>query len=579
MNRIVLLAAALGLALAVAVAASHTPDPAPANAPETAFSATRAMVDVEAIARAPHPTGSEENARVRGYLLDRMAELGLETSTQTGALSEGSVERLSNWGDEQAAGRQIVNLVGVLPGRDRDGPAVLLMAHHDTVWDSPGAADDSTGVAAILEAVRAIQARGPVERDLIVLFTDAEELGLDGMRLFLEEHPLAERVGMVVNLEARGGGGRAFMFETGPGNAQTIAAFTRSVEGVGSGANSDSLAVLVYENMPNGTDYTLARERGIPGVNLAFIGRAHQYHDAASTPAALDRGSVQHIGETALAAADHFLRMDALPATTSNVVYSDLLGLFFIQYAPWVGWLVLGAAAGLLAVAVWRGRKVGSATFAGVGLGALSGLWLLAAGFVLAMAMRGLAGPSLSRAWAPELYYAMLRRLPWLEAGVVLGLLACMLILFGSGEGRRRLTAGVLALAAIITAVLYEVSVVVLVVALIAAAGALWSGWSRAGRVSAWTGLIALMLVLAAVVQIVAPTGAFLFAWPVLGAALAAAIGTLIDPRLERHVSLWPAVIVTAVLGGWLLTWGHGAFLGIGMRWPSEGSSRWWSSI
>ena len=568
MNRIVLLAAALGLALAVAVAASHTPDPAPANAPETAFSATRAMVDVEAIARAPHPTGSEENARVRGYLLDRMAELGLETSTQTGALSEGSVERLSNWGDEQAAGRQIVNLVGVLPGRDRDGPAVLLMAHHDTVWDSPGAADDSTGVAAILEAVRAIQARGPVERDLIVLFTDAEELGLDGMRLFLEEHPLAERVGMVVNLEARGGGGRAFMFETGPGNAQTIAAFTRSVEGVGSGANSDSLAVLVYENMPNGTDYTLARERGIPGVNLAFIGRAHQYHDPASTPAALDRGSVQHIGETALAAADHFLRMDALPVTTSNVVYSDLLGLFFIQYAPWIGWLVLGAAAGLLAVAVWRGRKVGSATFAGVGLGALSGLWLLAAGFVLAMAMRGLAGSSLSRAWAPEIYYAMLRRLPWLEAGVVLGLLACMLILFGSGEGRRRLTAGVLALAAIITAVLYEVSVVVLVVALIAAAGALWSGWSRAGRVSAWTGLIALMLVLAVVVQIVAPTGAFLFAWPVLGAALAAAIGTLIDPRLERHVSLWPAVIVTAVLGGWLLTWGHGAFLGIGMDLP-----------
>ena len=331
MNRIVLLAAALGLALAVAVAASHTPDPAPANAPESAFSATRAMADIEAIAREPHPTGSEENARVRAYLLERMDELGLETSTQTGDLSEGAVERLSNWGDEQAAGRQVVNLIGVLAGRDREGPAVLLMAHHDTVWDSPGAADDSTGVAAILEAVRAIQTRGPIERDLIVLFTDAEELGLDGMRLFVEDHPLAGRVGMVVNLEARGGGGRAFMFETGPGNAQTIAAFTTAVEGVGSGANSDSLAVLVYENMPNGTDYTLARERGIPGVNLAFIGRAHQYHDPASTPAALDRGSVQHIGETALAAADHFLRMDALPVTTSNVVYSDLLGLFFIQ--------------------------------------------------------------------------------------------------------------------------------------------------------------------------------------------------------------------------------------------------------
>lgn len=568
MNRIVLLVAALGLALAVAVAASSTPDPAPASAPETAFSAVRAMVDIEEIARAPHPTGSEENARVRAYLLERMGELGLETSTQTGALSPAVVERLTSWGDEQAADRQIVNLIGVLPGRDREGPAVLMMAHHDTVPDSPGAADDSTGVASILESVRAIRARGEAERDLIVLFTDAEELGLDGMRLFLEEHPLAQRVGMVVNLEARGGGGRAFMFETGPGNAQTINAFTRAVEGVSSGANSDSLAVLIYENMPNGTDYTLARERGIPGVNIAFIGRAHQYHDPSSTPAALDRGSVQHIGETGLAAADHFLRMDALPATTQNLVYSDLLGLFFIKYAPWIGWLVLGAAAGLLGVAVWRGRQAGSATFAGVGLGALSGLWLVASGLVLAMAMRGLAGPALGRDWAPDLYYAMLRRLPWLEAGVVLGLLACVLILFGSGEGRRRIVAGVLALAAIVASILYQVSLVVLIAALIAAAGALWSGWSRAGRVSAWAGLIALMLVLAVAVQAVAPTGAFLFAWPVLGAALAAAIGTLIDPRLERHISLSPAVVVTAVLGGWLLTWGHGAFLGVGMDLP-----------
>ncbi|WP_242397150.1 M20/M25/M40 family metallo-hydrolase [Brevundimonas abyssalis] len=442
MNRIVLLVAALGLALAVAVAASHTPDPAPDTAPDTAFSAARAMVDIEEIAQAPHPTGSEENGRVRAYLTGRMAELGLNPSEQAGALSERSVERLARWGDEQAAERQITNLIGVLPGRDRDGPAVLLMAHHDTVWDSPGAADDSTGVAAILEAVRAIQARGPAERDLIVLFTDAEELGLDGMRLFLDEHPLAQRVGMVVNLEARGGGGRASMFETGPGNAQTVRAFTRAMDRVEGGANSNSLAVLVYENMPNGTDYTLARERGIAGVNLAFIGRAHQYHDPASTPEALDRGSVQHIGEKALEAADHFIRADALPAATNNAVYSDLLGLVFIQYAPWVGWLVLAAAAGLLIVAVWRGRKVGAVTFAGMGLGALGGLWLAISGVVLATAMRGLAGPSMSRAGSPELYYAMLRRLPWLEAGVVLSLLAAALILFGSAQGRRRLVAG-----------------------------------------------------------------------------------------------------------------------------------------
>lgn len=568
MNRIVLLVAALGLALAVAVAASHSPDPAPASAPEAAFSAERAMADIEAIAQRPHPTGSQENARVRAYLLNRMAELGLEPAAQTGALAERSVQRLARWGDDQAESREIVNLVGVLPGRDRDGPAVMLAAHHDTVWDSPGAADDSAGVAAILEAVRAIRARGPAERDLIVLFTDAEELGLDGMRLFLDEHPLAARVGMVVNLEARGGGGRASMFETGPGNAQTVRAFTRAMDRVPSGANSNSLAVLVYENMPNGTDYTLARERGIAGVNLAFIGRAHQYHDPASTPAALDRGSVQHIGETALEAADHFIRADALPMATHDVVYSDFLGLVFIQHAPWIGWLVLAVAAGLLVVAVQRSRGADALTFAGMGQGALGGLWLAISGVVLAAAMRGLAGPSLTRAGSPDLYYAMLRRLPWLETGVALGLLAAVLILFGSGQGRRRIVAGVLAIAAILALSLQGFSLVILALAAAAVAGALYSGWMNASRASAWTGLIALMLAVAAVVQAVAPTAAFLIAWPVLGAAAAAALGALIDPRLERHVSLWPALIVTALLGGWLFAAGHWTFLGVGMDLP-----------
>ena len=70
-----------------------------------------------------------------------------------------------------------------------------------------------------LGALRAIKARGPADRGLIVLLTDAEELNLDGARTFFSEHPLRHRVGAVVNLEARGGGGRALMFETGPGNA------------------------------------------------------------------------------------------------------------------------------------------------------------------------------------------------------------------------------------------------------------------------------------------------------------------------------------------------------------------------
>ena len=87
----------------------------------------------------------------------------------------------------------------------------------------------ATGVAAVLEAVRAIQARGPTERPLIVLITDAEELGLDGARVFFGDYPDRARIGFVVNLEARGGGGRAMMFETGPGNAGAVGLLAAAV--------------------------------------------------------------------------------------------------------------------------------------------------------------------------------------------------------------------------------------------------------------------------------------------------------------------------------------------------------------
>ena len=39
------------------------------------------------------------------------------------------------------------------------------------------------------------------------------------------------------------------------------------------GVSSNSLAVFVYELMPNGTDFTIPKERGVQGINLAFIGR------------------------------------------------------------------------------------------------------------------------------------------------------------------------------------------------------------------------------------------------------------------------------------------------------------------
>ncbi len=465
--RLLWLFGSLAAALVLAAVTLQSPRPVPADAPPTAFSATRAMADVREIAQRPHPLGSAEHARVQAHLLRRMAALGLQTSTQTGPLSPGAVRRLERNGAPAAAvGLGVVNLIGVLPGRDPALPAVVLMAHYDTAADSPGAADDSAGVAAVLEAVRALRARGPADRTLVVLLTDAEELNLDGARAFFSDHPLRDRIGAVINLEARGGGGRAMMFETGRGNAETIDLFARVAPRATGGVSSNSLAVFVYELMPNGTDFTIPKDRGVQGINLAFIGRPAQYHSPASTPEALDIGSVQHIGSQALETADAMVRSPVLPRASEDRVYADLFGRVIVGHPPVGGWALLAAAFAALAAALWRARSRAGLTAADVGRGMVDGLWFLSAGVVLSAAIRTLAGPASARG---DAYYTLLARLPWMEAGVALGVLALALALLG-GRARmdRRIAAGAVAAAAAIALLLGGVSTIVIGAAVIA---------------------------------------------------------------------------------------------------------------
>lgn len=570
MFRIAYLTAALAVALILAVFASQTPTPAADDAAAGRFSAARAMTDVRAIARHPHPVGTAEHARVRAYLLGRMTELGLSPEVQTGVMSPEASQRLERWSGGAIRGwSRVDNLVGVLPGADRTAPAVLLMAHYDSAWGSPGAADDAAGVAAILETVRAVRQAGTPPRDLVVLLTDAEELNLDGARAFFSEHPLRDRIGLIVNLEARGGGGRAMMFETGPGNAETIALFARAARQTPGGVTSNSLATLVYENMPNGTDYTVPKARGIAGLNLAFIGRPAQYHSPASTPGALDVGSLQHIGDQTLAIAREALTMERLPEATRNVAFGDLLGqAVLVQPTAW-GWGLLALATLALGSAAWIWRRRGDG-WRDVGRGALEGLFAVATAFVLAHAIRALAGPMGDRYGAgPQVYYTMLRRLPWIEMGLGLALLGLLLVVL-AGRGRIRPVwwAAGAALAAAVSVAVGGLDVA----ALGGAAAAAALAFTPSARPEAWrataVGWTALILLIGLAVQIVAPPAAILFLWP----GVIFAIGLIASAALETRWILRRALIVAATLFtpvfAWLLYLAHPVVLGVGMDLP-----------
>ena len=120
---------------------------------------------------------------------------------------------------------------------------------------------------------------------VMALFTDGEEPGLLGAAAFATQDPRARNVGVVVNLEARGSGGRSLMFETSPGDLNVIRAFARVVPD----ATGTSFLAAIYRLLPNDTDFSELARLGVPGLNFAFIGRVLTYHTPSDDPAHLHR--------------------------------------------------------------------------------------------------------------------------------------------------------------------------------------------------------------------------------------------------------------------------------------------------
>ncbi|WP_066810516.1 M28 family peptidase [Sphingomonas asaccharolytica] len=404
---------ALAGAVILAIVATTPPGPASSDASATAFSAIRAMTDVRVVGRAPHPTGSHEDAQVRSYLIARLKGMGLEVATATGTMSPQAKKRLDGWRKIVAPAPPLTNIVAILPGRDRAQPAVLLMAHHDSVWGSPAAADDGAGVASVLETIRAIKAGGQPRRDVMVLLTDGEELGLEGAKAFFATDPRRAHVGVIVNLETRGGGGRATMFETGSDNGAMMDLFGSAVRR----PVSTSLSVFIYKKLPNSTDLTVAKKLGYPGFNFAFIGRAGLYHSPLATPDALDQGALQDMGRQTLDLTRALADAPVLPGRAADRTFFDAYGLAFVSYPAALGWLFLVIGGLGYGAAAWRRATAGEVA---------KGAGMLLALIVVAMAglyiVNGISG-----AWGKVNYYDRLAAIPRLQVQALLVCLAAFL--------------------------------------------------------------------------------------------------------------------------------------------------------
>jgi len=134
-------------------------------------SAQRLWADVAALSFRRFEEGDRQQAR--DYILGELQKAGWTPQLQ----------------EFQAQGLSGINILAERSGTEPHSGSILLGAHYDTVAVAPGADDNATAVATVLEAARLLgqqQLPRSLPRSLRLAFFDLEEEGLLGSKAFVE---------------------------------------------------------------------------------------------------------------------------------------------------------------------------------------------------------------------------------------------------------------------------------------------------------------------------------------------------------------------------------------------------------
>ncbi len=210
--------------------------------------------------------------------------------------------------------------------------AFAVDAHFDSVPWGPGAADDFSGIAAMLEAARALKASPPLMNDVIFVFADQEEFNMGGAHAF-RNHPWFMETGVVLGLETRGNSGPALMFETSSSNGFVVREMARS----SAGARANSVMYDFYDRMPFNSDFDQYK-RYVAGLNVAYINDFDCYHTMLDNPYTVSLASLQHHGDYTLGLARHFGDMPLDNCYAPDAAFFNTIGSHMVVYPLSWGW-------------------------------------------------------------------------------------------------------------------------------------------------------------------------------------------------------------------------------------------------
>jgi hypothetical protein len=147
----------------------------------------RLLADLKALPTKRSPNGSKEHTEglraTEELIIARLKRLGYEPTLHEVDFLGSSREARQADGDRAAAPWR--NIIIDLPGATRPSEIIVIGAHFDAVVASPGADDNGTGTAVLLEAARVLKDRR-MQRTVRLAFFNLEEVGLVGSRAYVD---------------------------------------------------------------------------------------------------------------------------------------------------------------------------------------------------------------------------------------------------------------------------------------------------------------------------------------------------------------------------------------------------------
>ncbi len=293
----------------------------------------RLLAHLDVLVGVRHPVTSPGHLqRAEEYLADTFEQLGLHVSTHPFPALGGTYRNV------------VASLLPTHParGRGNGGPAapLILAAHYDTVEDSPGADDNASALAVLLETARRLRCTDRA-REVHCIGFCLEEEGLLGSLAYASELRAAAReIEGALVLECVGYASDTDGSQTAPpgmpivvpsvgnflaiiGNAAS-AALTSAVEQ----AARPHVPVVPFVVPGNGellpdtrrSDHAAFWHHGFPAVMLTDTAnfRNPNYHRSTDTLDTLNLEFLMRVVEAVTAAADHFSGRQKAPVGTNG---------------------------------------------------------------------------------------------------------------------------------------------------------------------------------------------------------------------------------------------------------------------